>query len=320
MIKNLFRLVTKHFTRPNLIQGLLVLIIVGLIKYFGIAYYVIEFFTLPNTPFTEYIITGLISLISRLGLKGIVEEGYFTIFMTMGPNEVGSSSNTNAAGSGNSPANNTTGTGSSSSNTNAAGSGNSPTNNTTGTGSSSTNTVGVIEVDPNPAPYRPLYERSMSPTEAEIYGAYQGVLNLFNEIPFRYTYLDWLQENTKYGPEYQKVSPIFKELASIENKITILESGSKDLEKNPSSRNSNQLQRYKYRLQELYEKKEDLKKKYAPQIAADPVVKFEAMDMPLTKRTHNFSDLLNRTHKRDHSINSDEAVKRPKLSEDASKK
>lgn len=62
-----------------------------------------------------------------------------------------------------------------------------------------------------------------------------------------------------------------------------------------------------------------LKKNTPPQINTRPVSHFEFNGIPLTKTTHDFSASPELTHKRDHSINSDEPVKRPKLSEDVQK-
>lgn len=55
-LKNLF---FRHFTIVNLLVGLIVLIMVGLIKYFGVALLFIKFFSLEPTEFNEYIITGV---------------------------------------------------------------------------------------------------------------------------------------------------------------------------------------------------------------------------------------------------------------------
>lgn len=101
MIKRIFSLknLIKHLTPVNITVGLLGLIVVGLIKYYGIALYLLDLLNLSHTCFNEYIIAGFFGLTARLGLKGIVEESYSTIFMTMGPNELGNTiSNTKTIG------------------------------------------------------------------------------------------------------------------------------------------------------------------------------------------------------------------------------
>lgn len=196
-MKKFLYLITKHLSMVNLIVGILGLITVFLIKYYGIALYIINFFGFANTTFNEYIITGFFGLITRLGLKGIVEEGYTTLFMTAtiplegtgapDSNPISKADNTGSS-SGSSGTNNTTGSTSGNSpinNTTDSASGNSLTNNTTGTGSSATNTVGYMEPDTNPAPYTPRNDKPIGPTEAERYNAYQGSLDLFNNISFR---------------------------------------------------------------------------------------------------------------------------------------
>jgi hypothetical protein len=57
----------------------------GLVKKLGIALYILCNFNLENTEYTLYFIAGLIGLIARLGLKGIVEEIILSSsHMTMG--------------------------------------------------------------------------------------------------------------------------------------------------------------------------------------------------------------------------------------------
>lgn len=79
----IFSLIAKHFTWVNIIVGLFVLILVGLIKYSGIVLFLLNFIALDNTEYAEYFITGTIGLAARLGIKGIVEESCSN-HMTMG--------------------------------------------------------------------------------------------------------------------------------------------------------------------------------------------------------------------------------------------
>lgn len=104
----LFNKFCKNFTAVNITIGLLSLMVVTLIKYFNIPYYLLDFFNLADTPFKENIIAGFFGLTARLGLKGIIEEGSFTIFMTMGPNEPGNTLSNPTSNSGTSGTNNTT--------------------------------------------------------------------------------------------------------------------------------------------------------------------------------------------------------------------
>lgn len=285
-MKKFLYLITKHLTMVNLIVGILGLITVTLIKYYGIALYIINFFGFANTTFNEYIITGFFGLITRLGLKGIVEEGYTTLFMTAtlgapDSNPISKADNTGSS-SGSSGTNNTTGSTSGNSpinNTTDSASGNSLTNNTTGTGSSATNTVDYIEPDTNTAPYTPRNDKPIGPTEAERYNADQGALNLFKIISFRSTYLDFIKGSLLYPSEYGKLQSIFKAVYDLEKDINALEERCKELEKNPYI-NSDQLKKYKSRIEELYEKKEQLKKEHAPNINMGPLNKFQNDEIP----------------------------------------
>lgn len=290
-MKKFLYLITKHLSMVNLIVGILGLITVFLIKYYGIALYIINSFGFANTTFNEYIITGFFGLITRLGLKGIVEEGYTTLFMTAtiplegtgapDSNPISKADNTGSS-SGSSGTNNTTGSTSGNSpinNTTDSASGNSLTNNTTGTGSSATNTEGYIEPDTNPAPYPPRNDKPIIPTEAERYNADQGALNLFNIISFRSTYLDFIKGNLLYPSEYGKLKSIFEAVYKLEKNIDMLEEECKKLDKN-SYISSEKLKRYKSRIEELYEKKEQLKKEHAPNINMRPLNKFQNDEIP----------------------------------------
>lgn len=66
--------ILKHFTLVNMIVGVFVIIFVGLIKYSSLAIYLIVSFGFSETQYNEYIITGFLALITKLGIKGIVQE------------------------------------------------------------------------------------------------------------------------------------------------------------------------------------------------------------------------------------------------------
>jgi hypothetical protein len=126
-----FKNFLKHFTPVNITVGFVSLMVVALIKYYGVAFYLLDFFNLSDSSFNENIIAGFFGLTAKLGLKGIVEEGYSTIFMTMGPNEPGSTPfNTNTTGnnSGSSHTNNVTANQSGTSNTEGSRPGTLPSN------------------------------------------------------------------------------------------------------------------------------------------------------------------------------------------------
>jgi len=72
MNKTIWTWIFKHFTCVNIIVGLFVLIFVGLIKYSGIVLFLLHFIEFDNTECAEYFITGIIGLVTRLGIKGIV--------------------------------------------------------------------------------------------------------------------------------------------------------------------------------------------------------------------------------------------------------
>lgn len=65
---------TRHFTVLNLILGLLVLIILGLIKHFSIVSFLMAYFGFSESEFNENLVTVALALAVRLGIKGIVEE------------------------------------------------------------------------------------------------------------------------------------------------------------------------------------------------------------------------------------------------------
>lgn len=64
----------KNLTLLNLISGFTTLIVVSLLRYSGIVPFTFYYFDVELAVHSEYIILGFIGLITRLGLKGIVEE------------------------------------------------------------------------------------------------------------------------------------------------------------------------------------------------------------------------------------------------------
>lgn len=73
-----FKSLAKHFTIVNIIVGLSTIIIISLVKWFSIAgcilYYISNLIPQDFWNFIEYFIYGLIGLIWRLGIKGIIED------------------------------------------------------------------------------------------------------------------------------------------------------------------------------------------------------------------------------------------------------
>lgn len=325
--------ILKHLTAANLITGLLTLIVVGLVKHWALAYYILEFFGLGHTPFNEYIIIGFLGLITRLGLKGIVEEGSMKlVFMTMGPNEdVSSSSNTDVTGNRDFSNTNAAGgsgssnpTGSSSSNptasgnygTNTTGSGNSAT-----TGSSNTNTTGSsntnrgssdkdrITPDPNPAPYAP-YEWD-SPTEAEKYNCHPGILELFDDPWVRVRYLVFTREWK--NEEYQNIKDPFKRLYDLESKIKALRE-----ESYKNNGEGEKIKKLEEKIRGLEALKEEHRKEWLPKITGEYLNSYYSstysnMKIPNNSTSFNFSP--DRTHKRTRSILEEELSKRPKFTD-----
>lgn len=67
--------IRKHLTLTNLIVGVVGFIVMNLVKELGIAIYIISYCNfIENTEYAAWFVAGLIGLIIRLGLKGIVEE------------------------------------------------------------------------------------------------------------------------------------------------------------------------------------------------------------------------------------------------------
>ena len=81
-----FKNIKKHFTIVNIIVGLSTLFIVFLIKFSGIQYilgYLFGYFGL-DLVYIEYFFSGIIALLWRLGIRGIVEEIFKQpLYMTM---------------------------------------------------------------------------------------------------------------------------------------------------------------------------------------------------------------------------------------------
>ncbi len=100
-----FKRLGKHFTIVNLFIGLSTIILISLIKWLNIAGYILYYISniIPQDffNFLEYFIYGLIGLVWRLGIKGIVED-IFTVplYLGMDNNPVDSSVEGNLKGHG----------------------------------------------------------------------------------------------------------------------------------------------------------------------------------------------------------------------------
>nr|ATQ37160.1 hypothetical protein [Colletotrichum lindemuthianum]ATQ37182.1 hypothetical protein [Colletotrichum lindemuthianum] len=210
MMKHFF----KYLNVTNVTVGLLTLIFIGLIRYKGIPLLILNFIGLPGSEFSEYIISGFLGLITRLGIKGPVEEldlsfhikNYLNLMMA-GPDDKSSlTSNTGRTNTpvGGSP--NTGGTGGS--NTNTGGTGSSNTN-TGGTGSSNTNTGGTGGSNTNTT------TDSNSNTNTNEHNPW--VKDLFDDPDFKNEYLFHLKNsNTE---EYNKLKAVTSEIDSLEIRI-----------------------------------------------------------------------------------------------------
>lgn len=65
--------ITKHFTISNIIVGMCCLFIGCLLRFTPLPFVILNFFGFTPTPLKEYAFIGCICLISRLGLKGVIE-------------------------------------------------------------------------------------------------------------------------------------------------------------------------------------------------------------------------------------------------------
>ena len=79
----LFKAIWKHFTIrnfrkyltvTNIILGVFAIIIMALIKVSNVPMWILTFLHLPDTEYLQCVITGSLSLLARLGIKGVVIE------------------------------------------------------------------------------------------------------------------------------------------------------------------------------------------------------------------------------------------------------
>jgi hypothetical protein len=82
-VKALYTKIKKHFTLTNLILGMVSIVIAAFIKEFGLAQFIVNYFGIYNSVFSECLVAGSLGLIVRLGLKGLIEEFEFTRYQTM---------------------------------------------------------------------------------------------------------------------------------------------------------------------------------------------------------------------------------------------
>lgn len=338
-MKKTTTILLKHFTITNLIIGGLTMIFAGLIRYSGLPFCILSLLGFTETSFNEYIIVGFLSLITRLGLKGIVESIIpDNFFMTMGgPNEGESSSSPKPLATG---ATNTNATGSGSRSTpeplasgaiNATDSGNSATNNTAGSGSSNTNTTGsgssaatnttnpvaqgsgLIEVDSNPNSPRPDDWWDTHQTEAQQYNCDPSVLDIFDDPDLRYRYLAELKKNN--NQEYKKLKGIFSKLAFYESKLKTLKEQSYVTE---NWNTEEKRQKFAIEIAKWEKEIEELKKDKAPQINGRPIGVFvnNNCNIFLVQKREPFSfSPEQKGHKRNHSTVLEELSKRSKLAD-----
>lgn len=95
----------KHFTVVNIITGITSLIVIFIIKESGLPTWLIFLLSKHIPSFEdcpEYLIASFIGLICRLGLKGLIEEGFKEIFPTYhsmtGTGDINSPENNNSGG------------------------------------------------------------------------------------------------------------------------------------------------------------------------------------------------------------------------------
>lgn len=95
----------KHFTVVNIITGITSLIVIFFIKESGLSFWLINLLKdyIHNIQdCSEYIIASFIGLICRLGLKGLIEDGFKEIFPTYntmtGTGDINSPENNNSGG------------------------------------------------------------------------------------------------------------------------------------------------------------------------------------------------------------------------------
>lgn len=84
-LKRRFISVKKHFSLVNLITGVMCLILIVCIKQSGLSLFILSLLKeyVPNIPQgSEYFLASFIGLICRLGLKGLIEDGFKEVFPT----------------------------------------------------------------------------------------------------------------------------------------------------------------------------------------------------------------------------------------------
>jgi NADH:ubiquinone oxidoreductase subunit 3 (subunit A) len=76
--------IRKYLTFNNIIIGLISLIVMGLVKTLHIPMYILNFLNLEDIESLEYIIAGIFGIVSRLGLRGLIEGIFVDNYATMG--------------------------------------------------------------------------------------------------------------------------------------------------------------------------------------------------------------------------------------------
>ena len=76
--------VKKYFSLKNVIVGLICVIIMAIVKTLHIPTYILNFFNVEDIEILEYIILGVLGLILRLGIKGVVDEIPTELYATTG--------------------------------------------------------------------------------------------------------------------------------------------------------------------------------------------------------------------------------------------
>lgn len=65
---------SKYFSFTNIIAGLIAILVGALFKFSSLPYFILEFLHINPNEMNEYIFSGFIVMITRLGIKGVVEE------------------------------------------------------------------------------------------------------------------------------------------------------------------------------------------------------------------------------------------------------
>jgi len=86
--------IKKHFTLSNIIVGIIGLSVGCLFKFTGLSAGILNFFNLDPSLLNKYILSGFIVLVTRLGIKGMV-EAYFEEIVIAKPLTMGISSHLN---------------------------------------------------------------------------------------------------------------------------------------------------------------------------------------------------------------------------------